>query len=139
MSKHYGKAYTSAECFDAIQELIELGFDLDRNSARDLLSSASELLALKEEQKKKSVQVFYTGGGIWLSAKYVSKHIYAVVSSDCDGVISYYNDKEDIEEDQEFGCFDMLRSVSMDDDDCKNRDRKLHNELLDALREHIYI
>lgn len=84
-------------------------------------------------EKKK--EAFYTGGGIWLSAMYVSKHTYAIVDNDYKDCVTYYDDHADIEEDQEFGCFDMVRSVCVGDEDYTEQDEAIRLELLQELKE----
>ena len=36
--------------YDNLSELLGMGFDLDRNSARDLIASTNELIRLKSEE-----------------------------------------------------------------------------------------
>lgn len=44
------------EWFDTLTELLNLDFDLDKNSARDLLAATNELLKINRELKKGAAQ-----------------------------------------------------------------------------------
>ena len=39
------------EWYDAVCELMQMGFSLDRNSARDLIGAANELIRIRHEEK----------------------------------------------------------------------------------------
>lgn len=62
-------------------------------------------------------EAFYTGGGIWLSAKYISEDEYAVIDSEDPLCLNIYSDSEEDRniDDSEFPCYDLQRSVSIED------------------------
>lgn len=75
------------------------------------------------------VDVYYTGGGIWLAEMNLENGTYAVVNSECDTIISIYKYPEEGEE--QYMAEDMILS-----DDVKNLDsnmaviyKQLHEEL----------
>lgn len=78
---------------------------------------------------------YYTGGGIWISAKYIDDIHYAVVSNcDDDFVLSYYElDDDEREYDDIFPCINMTRSVSLEE--MTKDDLILWKELKTALDE----
>lgn len=79
------------------------------------------------------VEVFYTGGGIWLAEMDLGNGTYAVVDSDYDTVISIYKYPENGEE--QYMPEDMVFS-----DEVQNLDKehmKIYKQLLDALQEKI--
>lgn len=75
-----------------------------------------------------SVEVFYTGGGIWLAAKHIADHLYAVVDNDFDECLTYYDDRE---EDEKFACQNMVESIGIDE--MGVADRAIWEELHTAL------
>lgn len=66
----------------------------------------------KDNKGIANVEVFYTGGGIWLAAKYIADHVYAIVDSDFDECITYYDDRD---EDEKFACQNMVESIGIDE------------------------
>lgn len=40
------------EFYNLLSELLEMGFDLDKNSARDLLACVNYLRSIKEDEKR---------------------------------------------------------------------------------------
>ncbi len=79
------------------------------------------------------VEVFYTGGGIWLAEMNLENGTYAVVDSDYDTALSIYKYPEDGEE--QYMSEDMIFS-----DEVQNLDKehmKIYNQLLEALQEKI--
>jgi len=82
---------------------------------------ASDLYGLYIE--KRSPDVAYTGGGIWLCGVYVAPHIYCVVDNDvpadADDVenqdcLSWYDDRED-DPGEWFACQGFIRSENVKD------------------------
>ncbi len=47
MNKKFNLNYKSRELKEAIEKLIEMGFDLDKNSARDLLLACNSMILMK--------------------------------------------------------------------------------------------
>jgi len=43
------------EWFDALTEVLNMGFDLDENSARDLLGTVNELRRIRQEKENKDL------------------------------------------------------------------------------------
>lgn len=39
-----------AEWYDALTDVLNMGFDLDRNTARDLLACTNEILKIRQEE-----------------------------------------------------------------------------------------
>ena len=79
------------------------------------------------------VEVFYTGGGIWLAEMNLENGTYAVVDSDYDTALSIYKYPEEGEE--QYMSEDMIFS-----DEVQNLDKehmKIYNQLLEALQEKI--
>lgn len=75
------------------------------------------------DRRRDQPEVFYTGGGIWLSAMYVAPHIYCVVDNDvpadADDVedqdcLSWYDDRED-DSGEWFACQGFIRSENVKD------------------------
>lgn len=55
------------------------------------------------EQTGRSIEVIYTGGGIWLACCYISDHVYAVYSDECPDYLSYY-DHRDEDQSTDYPC-----------------------------------
>lgn len=79
------------------------------------------------------VEVFYTGGGIWLAEMNLENGTYAVVDSDYDTALSIYKYPEDGEE--QYMSEDMIFSDEVQNLD--NEHMKIYNQLLEALQEKI--
>ena len=80
------------------------------------------------------VEVFYTGGGIWLAEMNLDNGTYAVVDSDYDTALSIYKYPEEGEE--QYMSEDMIFS-----DEVQNLDKehmKIYNQLLEALQKEIF-
>jgi hypothetical protein len=77
---------------------------------------------------------FYTGGNIWICAKYLDDVHYVTVSN-CDDeyVLNYFiNDEEDRSiSDDEFPCYSLERSVELED--MTKEDLKIWKELHEVL------
>ena len=79
------------------------------------------------------VEVFYTGGGIWLAEMNLENGTYAVVDSDYDTALCIYNYPEN--EEEQYMPEDMIFS-----DEVQNLDKehmKIYTQLLEALQEKI--
>ena len=74
--------------------------------------------------------VFYTGGGIWLSAAYVEPNVYCVVDSDWDDCLTWYDHNGEDELD-EYPCQNMTASKNVADLDAG--EMKIYTLLHDAL------
>lgn len=79
------------------------------------------------------VEVFYTGGGIWLAEMNLENGTYAVVDSDYDTALSIYKYPEEGEE--QYMSEDMIFSDEVQNLD--NEHMKIYNQLLEALQEKI--
>ena len=80
------------------------------------------------------VEVFYTGGGIWLAEMNLENGTYAVVDSDYDTALSIYKYPEEGEE--QYMSEDMIFS-----DEVQNLDKehmKIYTKLLEALKKEIF-
>ena len=80
------------------------------------------------------VEVFYTGGGIWLAEMNLDNGTYAVVDSDYDTALSIYKYPEEGEE--QYMSEDMIFS-----DEVQNLDKehmKIYTKLLEALKKEIF-
>lgn len=75
------------------------------------------------------VEVFYTGGGIWLAAKYVDDRHYYVLDNDFYGLGYYDHTQED--DDLDFPCQNMIDS--WDCEDLPETIKPIYQELHDAL------
>lgn len=76
--------------------------------------------------------VFYTGGGIWLSAAYVDNFVYCVVDSDADDCLTWYDRSEEGNDaDSDYPCVNMIASKNVDD--LNAGERKIYDFLHDAL------
>lgn len=79
------------------------------------------------------VEVFYTGGGIWLAELDLNNGTYAVVDSDYNTVLCIYQYPEDGEE--QYMSEDMIFS-----DEVQNlnlEQAKIYNKLYEALKEEV--
>ena len=85
--------------------------------------------AVKEFNDPKP-EVFYTGGGIWLSAMYVDDHHYYVVDNDWE-CLSYFDNSE--EDDTNYCCQNMV--WSKDKSELNPDELKVYTELKEALEQ----
>lgn len=69
---------------------------------------------IKRSLDKFNTEAFYTGGGIWLSAKYISDVTYIVVDSDDPLCLTYYDHRKE-DADTDFPCQEMFRSVGIEE------------------------
>ena len=78
-------------------------------------------------------EVFYTGGGVWLSAKYVTPNLYQVVSTEDIDCLTLY---DDYEEDDCFACQNMMWSTAVEELSPKANEtwRELVKALADTLK-----
>lgn len=80
------------------------------------------------------VEVFYTGGGIWLAEMNLENGTYAVVDSDYDTALCIYNYPEN--EEEKYMPEDMIFS-----DEVQNLDKehmKIYTQLLEALKDKMF-
>lgn len=75
------------------------------------------------------VEVFYTGGGIWVAQKHLQANEFAVISSDAVDYFAIYNQEED---DGQYYPEDMILNQHKDELDAEHR--QTYEELLLALR-----
>ena len=74
-------------------------------------------------------EVFYTGGGIWLSALYTDKNFYYVVDNDCDKLydpcdcITLYDHSTDEDDDTDYPCQNCVGSWEVAN---MNRDQRFY-------------
>lgn len=54
-------------------------------------------------ETSRSIEVIYTGGGIWLACCYVSEHVYAVYSKECPDCLSLYDHRAE-DPDMDYPC-----------------------------------
>ena len=71
-------------------------------------------------------EAFYTGGGIWLSARYLNNITYAVVDSDDPLCLTYYDHRNE-DNDTDFPCQSPFRSVGIEE--MNSADLELWKEL----------
>ena len=85
-----------------------------------------------KDQNRYEPCVFYTGGGIWLAARYLTSydHIYAVVDSDCPDCITFYDDRYD-DDPNVYECQVMVDSRGLDE--MTLSDKVVWEELKEAL------
>lgn len=79
------------------------------------------------------VEVFYTGGGIWLAEMNLENGTYAVVDSDYDTALCIY--KYPVDGEEQYMAEDMIFSDEVQNLD--NEHMKIYNQLLEALQEKI--
>lgn len=95
-----------------------------QGEADSLLGVCHDFLDEKtpEITKQGKIEVFYTGGDIWIAATYISENVYCVISNDLlsDGFGYYDHRKED--DDQDFPCQNEI-------------DYKAYSEMTDAEKE----
>lgn len=80
----------------------------------------------------KNIEVFYTGGGIWLSEINLQNGTYAVISSDFPECLSIYNYVED---ENQYMPEDMIFSGSVKE--LNEEQTKIYNQLLIALKKEV--
>ena len=82
------------------------------------------------------VEVFYTGGGIWLSALYVDDNLYFVVDSDWTESITLF-DHRDEDQDTEYPCQNVMYSKAEDSADFPFTmfEKAVHKLLVEQLNE----
>lgn len=77
------------------------------------------------------IEVFYTGGGIWLAETYIDEITYAVVNSEHPEFLSIY---ESYEDDEKYLPDDMI--VSKHRDELFGYRAGLYRKLVDELKRH---
>ena len=77
------------------------------------------------------VEVFYTGGGIWLAEMDLGNGTYAVVDSDYYTALSIYKYPE--EDDEQYMSEDMIFSDEVQNLDSEQM--KIYNQLIASLKE----
>lgn len=82
------------------------------------------------DNKNFKTEAFYTGGGIWLSAKYVDETHYYALDSDFECLGYYDHERED--NDIEYPCQALVET--WDPDNLPDNIIGIYNELLSALR-----
>ena len=78
--------------YDTLTEVLNMGFDLDKNSARDLLSCTNELIRINENKPK--YEFYSTGGGFWV-AQYTENGYLWAVTNDMPYCLTKYINEED--------------------------------------------
>ncbi len=97
------------------------------------LESCKQFLDDPEEEKKP--EAFYTGGGIWLCAKYADDNHYYVIENDFNECLTYF-DHNGEDQDTEFPCQNMVWSKNLDE--LSPAERKIHEELNKVLQEEMF-
>ena len=77
---------------------------------------------------KKKIEVFYTGGGIWLAEMGLKNGTYAVIDNDHIECLTIYRNSN---EEEKYTAENMTYSAAVADLDEDNR--KIYNELFKAL------
>lgn len=125
------------EQFDEDDHESDLYQDGKRISA-DILAFLDSRNAVAVARKIRKPEVFYTGGGIWLSAMWLDENRYAVTdNSDYMGGFCIYDHREE-DQDTEFPCQNLVgeKCLTETDGECKMTDEdrytffQLHNALL---------
>ena len=78
---------------------------------------------------------FYTGGGIWLSAMYIDATHYAVVGSDFDRALSFY-DHDGEDDDEFFPCQNMTDSKVVNE--FSDADKAIYAQLVNELKRQMH-
>lgn len=104
------------------------------NSINEKLEAVLNEIKAYEKIRCAGPKVFYTGGGIWLSAKYIDDTHYFIVDNDCDDCLTYY-DHTNEDEDSEFPCQNMIYSWSLDEipEEYKEIYKELHAALMQKM------
>ena len=120
MNRDYPFDHTQGEDFTDLADRVQLWCREARKALKVIHSG---------EQK---AEVIYTGGGIWISAKHISDHVYAVVDNDFDECITYYDDRE---ENEKYACQNMVESKGIDEMGVADRAvwEELHTALIGAM------
>lgn len=105
--------------------------DYMSGKSKELLKACQDYLD-EEAKRKDEIEVFYTGGGIWLSAARAENNYYYIVSSeDEDGLL--YFDHEDEDQDTDFPCQNCVWGKGVDE--MLASERAIHTALVTALHE----
>ena len=84
-------------------------------------------------------QVFYTGGGFWISAMYIDATHYAVIGNDDEELISIYDHSENEDDDTLFPCQNFIENIPIESvDELDSEKKKIYNTLLTALRSEMH-
>lgn len=75
------------------------------------------------------IEVFYTGGGIWIGEKALQNNTYAVVDTDFIDCLTIYKDST---EEEKYTPENMIYSA--DKNELNEEQRKIYDELLKAIR-----
>ena len=107
--------------------------DYMSGKSKELLKACREFLDEEPKSKNKDeIEVFYTGGGIWLSAARAENNYYYIVSNeDEDGLL--YFDHEDEDQDTDFPCQNCVWGKGVDE--MLASERAIHAALVNALHE----
>lgn len=81
--------------------------------------------------KSKDIEVFYTGGGIWLAGMYTSNNIYYIVDSEFTDCLTCYN-HENEDDDTDYPCQDMVFSKEISE--LTDYEKTIYNDLLTELK-----
>ena len=80
--------------------------------------------------KEPVIDVYYTGGGIWLASAFISKNIYVTYSDECPECLAFY-DKSQEDDYETYPCMEMI--------DCKEMyqmsasEKKLYKQIKEKL------
>lgn len=125
------------EAFDDVQKArivnpaVAYAFGAHRNEwvTYDMIESA--------DRRRDQPEVFYTGGGIWLSAMWIDENRYAVTDNDCAmGGFCIYDHREE-DQDDEFPCQNMVGEKYLNETEepykMTDEERYIYFRLHDAL------
>lgn len=82
----------------------------------------------------KNIEIFYTGGGIWMAEVDVNENEYAAVSSEAPEYLTIY---EKVEGEEKYFPEDMI--LAQKSDELSPELKELHGELLKALKEKVEV
>lgn len=94
----------------------------------ELVKRLNEQIKFIENEIFKKINVFYSGGGIWIAEKNIDKNRYAIVSSDFIDCLTIYEETRDREK---YYPQDMLFSEHKDK--LNEIGKEIYNTLKEAL------
>lgn len=110
---------------DGIRDLLNGEQDWILESCKQFLDDRTD------EQKIGKPEVFYTGGGIWISAMYVDEHrYYTIDNADNEFCLSLFDSRE--EDDENFCCQNLCESKSVDE--LSPEELAIYNKLTEAMK-----
>lgn len=86
-------------------------------------------IGLYHHIEAEEIEVFYTGGGIWIAENHLNNNTYATIDNDFIGCLTIYKDSN---EEEKYTPENMLYSASVEDLDENNK--KIYESLLYALQ-----